>query len=238
MSEPSDHDLELDGVDPREADALREITDALRSDRHEPDDPYFWEALQRRIINEIAVTPQSQAPSLVAPPEARPGTLRKRFAALRRWLLGESTHRASAAGVTVAIALVLVLLVLTKDRPQQPIGRSPAPEGPLVMTPESAGRSGAVGGAERVIPEELWSEGFLANRPIEPDVSATAFADELGTSLSTNWELEGLESFSVQLATWEDDSETGWSTYPGFGANLNTLNDDELIILDELLDDG
>lgn len=214
MSVRRSNEDELAGLDPVEAHALREVADMLRADRFVPEDEHFWDALQQRISNEVAVT---SLPSDRDRARPQPRSLSARLNQLFRGL------RARPAAILLPATAILAIWLLFSTTGEGDDEAEPAPS--IALPSLQEGDDSRIAQPEGVeIPEELWSDGFLAHGSIEADEedALDAYADEWSP-------YAGVEDAYPDNALYYSSSFVSpWG--------LEELTEEELIALEALLE--
>jgi hypothetical protein len=218
MSNHRDDFLDLDPVEARELEALAE---RLRADQPMRDDPDFFAALQRRIMNEVEVTPLPGTRSNRTAAPSRP------FARLAAWL--RSSPVATTGALAAAVAVLLAIWVMSQDPGAD--DALPTPDGPTLSNTRALAGAGddpdpSVDEVPEAVPDELWDDGFLA---YSWDIQSDAEGDELLALL------EGDETTAADVAADESDEELGY--VDDWGAwSLDELSTDELLALERALE--
>lgn len=203
---PKDQD-EFAGLDPAEAAELREVADLLKADQPVPEGEHFWQKFHQQIMNEVAVTPI-------------PGGSNAPEPFLRRVLGGMFSGRLRPAIATAcAVAMVAGAIWI--------VGRES--EAPLTDVPEDVIQVAQELEEPLTVPEELWEDGFLANR----------FDDEMATA-DDDW-LQGddyyFDEFDDYDEEYEDDYYLGSYTFgEGSSWGLDDLTDEELLALEGMFE--
>jgi len=203
---PKDQD-EFAGLDPTEAAELREVADLLKADQPTPEDEHFFQKFHQQIMTEVAVTPI-------------PGRGDDSDPFLKRLVTGMFSGRLRPAIATAcAVAMVAgAIWLVGRDTGTPPENK---PEDVIQVAQELE--------APLTVPEELWEDGFLANR----------FDDELAVA-DDSW-LSGddyyFDDYDDYDEAYEDDYYLGSYTFgEGSSWGLDDLTDEELLALEGMFE--
>jgi hypothetical protein len=186
------------GLDPDEAGELEALARELRRDRYQPEDERFWDILHGRIMGEVEVTP------LPARPQGRWRRLWEGAVGQLDRAFGRGPGAARRRYVALAVGLVaLAVLALVWPRGSTPVDELPAPA-PLVErgAPQLARRPPTETVHALDLPDEIWDDGFLANRALvideavaeewlaSPEIDGDAWLDVAAPAGTPLWMLE------------------------------------------------
>lgn len=198
------YDDDFANLDPAEAKELAEVADLLRADRHEPEDEKFWASLQQRIVNEVEVTPLPKA--------AEAGRSGKRKRSLFGWFYRPFLATVGAAAV---VAVALWGLGRYSDEPLDE-----APDAPIASHDDTT-ETGPL-----VVPDELWSDGFLAHKANDLYDDEYVYEDEYAYDDEYAYYDDEYETNDDYIFSYELDSPWG----------LGDLSEDELLALESILE--